>query len=108
MSIAWQTLSQLAASLRAGQFSSLELTDHLLARIERADASLHAFIDVYADEARALARGCDQARAAGLPLGPLHGIPVALKDLLDIEGRICTLGSRHLQDRVATQTSATV
>jgi len=108
MNIAWCTLSELATMLRAGKISSEELTREYLSRIDKADATLHAFVEVYQDEARAMARAADQARSSGLPLGPLHGLPVALKDLLDIDGRICTLGSRHYEARVATETAATV
>jgi aspartyl-tRNA(Asn)/glutamyl-tRNA(Gln) amidotransferase subunit A len=108
MSLAWSTLTELRAMLARGDTSSLEIVAALLDRIGRADPTLHAFIDVYDDAARALARAADQARAAGLPTGPLHGLPIVLKDLLDIEGRIGTMGSRHYASRVATQTSATV
>jgi aspartyl-tRNA(Asn)/glutamyl-tRNA(Gln) amidotransferase subunit A len=108
MSIAWSTLTELKGLLDRGETSALELTAALLDRVERADPKLHAFVAVYGEEARALARAADQARAAGLPRGPLHGLPVVLKDLLDIEGRIGTLGSKHCAARVATETSATV
>ena len=108
MTLAWHGLTQLKELLDRGELSSLELTDSLLNRIARADGKLHAFIEVYAEEARALARASDQARAANLPRSPLHGLPIVLKDLLDIEGRVCTLGSKHYVKRVATQTSATV
>jgi aspartyl-tRNA(Asn)/glutamyl-tRNA(Gln) amidotransferase subunit A len=108
LTLAWHGLTQLKELLDRGELSSLELTESLLARINRADGKLHAFVDVYAEEARALARAADQARAARLPLGPLHGLPIVLKDLLDIEGRICTLGSKHYVSRIATETSATV
>jgi aspartyl-tRNA(Asn)/glutamyl-tRNA(Gln) amidotransferase subunit A len=101
-------LTQLKALIDGGKLSSLELTESLLDRIGRADGKLHAFVEVYASEARALARAADQARAARLPRGPLHGLPVVLKDLLDIEGRVSTLGSKHYVKRIATQTSATV
>jgi len=63
---------------------------------------------VYAAEARALADGADAARKARLPLGPLHGLPIALKDLCDIAGRIGTVGSKMWAARVAESTSATV
>jgi aspartyl-tRNA(Asn)/glutamyl-tRNA(Gln) amidotransferase subunit A len=69
---------------------------------------LRAFTEVYAKEARALAGACDTARASGFPLGPLHGLPIAYKDLCDIAGRIGTGGSRMLANRVATETSNTV
>ena len=108
MTFAWHGLTQLRELIDRGELSSLELTESLLNRIGRAEGKLHAFVEVYADEARALARAADQARAARLPRGPLHGLPVVLKDLLDIEGRIATLGSKHYVNRVATETSATV
>jgi aspartyl-tRNA(Asn)/glutamyl-tRNA(Gln) amidotransferase subunit A len=108
MSLAWHTLTELRDLLAHGETSSLELTDALLARIGRADPALHAFVEVYHEAARALARSADQARASGMPTGPLHGLPIVLKDLLDIEGRIGTLGSRHFARRVAPATSATV
>ena len=108
MSLSWMGLTELAALLKAGKLSSVELTQHLLQRISQADATLHAFTEVYADQAVALARAADQARISGLPLGALHGLPVVLKDLLDIDGQICTLGSKHYLTRRATQTSATV
>ncbi len=108
MNVAWCTLTELAGLLRDRKISSEELAQVFLSRIEKADPTLHAFVDVYQEEALSLARAADQARSSGMPLGVLHGIPVALKDLLDIDGRICTLGSRHYESRVATETAATV
>jgi len=102
------TLTELAAGLSARKFSSRDIADALLARIEKADGRLHAFTEVYAREARALADSADAARASGLPLGQLHGLPIAYKDLCDIEGRIGTGGSKMWEKRVATETSATV
>jgi len=102
------TLAGLAALLRRGLCSSREIVDAHLARIERLDGKLHAFVEVYASEARQLADGADRARAAGLPLGPLHGLPLCLKDLCDIDGRIGTFGSRMWAERRADATSATV
>ncbi len=108
MELAWLGLAELKSLLDAGRISSLELVDALLARIERAEPRLHAFVEVTADDARALARAADAARRARLPRSPLHGLPVVLKDLLDIEGRICTLGSKRNIGRVCTETAATV
>ena len=102
------TLAEQAALLRSAQCSSRELVDAHLERIARLDGKLHAFVDVYADEARALAQGADRARATGLPLGPLHGLPICIKDLCDIEGRTGTIGSRMWAARRADATSATV
>ena len=108
MDLAWLGLTELKRLLDEGRLSSVELTDSLLARIARAEPHLHACVEVYAEPARALARAADQARSAAMPRSPLHGIPVLLKDLLDIEGRVCTLGSQRNLNRVATETAATV
>jgi aspartyl-tRNA(Asn)/glutamyl-tRNA(Gln) amidotransferase subunit A len=102
------TLLEQAQLLRRAQCSSRELVDAHLARIEALDAKLHAFVEVYAAEARALADAADAARKARLPLGPLHGLPIGLKDLCDIAGRIGTVGSKMWAVRVAESTSATV
>jgi aspartyl-tRNA(Asn)/glutamyl-tRNA(Gln) amidotransferase subunit A len=102
------TLAEQAALLRLGRCSSREIVDAHLARIGRFDAKLHAYVEVYAEEARRLADAADRARSAGLPLGPLHGLPICLKDLCDIDGRIGTVGSRMWADRRAAVTSATV
>ncbi|MDP3240658.1 MAG: amidase, partial [Reyranella sp.] len=108
MSLHELTLTELSAGLAAKRFSSREVVDALLARIEHADGKLHAFTEVYAQEARALADGADTARASGFPLPALHGLPVAYKDLCDIAGRIGTGGSKMWEKRVATETSNTV
>jgi aspartyl-tRNA(Asn)/glutamyl-tRNA(Gln) amidotransferase subunit A len=102
------TLTELAAGLSARKFSSREIVDALLARIAKANGKLHAFIEVYAREARDLADAADKARASGFPLPPLHGLPIAYKDLCDIKGRVGTGGSKMLEKRLATETSNTV
>ncbi len=102
------TLTEQAALLRSGQCSSREIVDAHLDRIARLDGKLHAYVEVYADAARQLADAADRARAAGLPLGPLHGLPICIKDLCDIEGRIGTIGSRMWAQRRADASSATV
>lgn len=102
------TLTELSAGLKAKKFSSREVVDALLKRIDKADGKLHAFTEVYAKEARALADAADKARASGFPLGPLHGLPIAYKDLCDIAGRVGTGGSKMLEKRVANETSNTV
>ncbi|TAJ31705.1 MAG: amidase, partial [Reyranella sp.] len=100
--------TELSAGLAARKFSSREIVDALLARIAKADGKLHAFTEVYAKEARALADGADKARASGFPLPPLHGLPIAYKDLCDIAGRVGTGGSKMFEGRVASTTSNTV
>jgi aspartyl-tRNA(Asn)/glutamyl-tRNA(Gln) amidotransferase subunit A len=102
------TLAELAAGLAAKRFSSREIVDSLLGRIVKANDKLHAFTEVYAAEAKAIADAADTARASGFPLGPLHGLPVAYKDLCDIAGKVGTGGSKMFETRVATETSNTV
>ena len=102
------TLTEQADALRRAHCSSRDLIDAHLARIDRFDGQLHAYVDVYAAEARALADAADIARRAGMPLGPLHGLPVAVKDLCDITGRVGTIGSKMFASRLGTTTSATV
>lgn len=102
------TLAEQAEALRSARCSSREIVDAHLALIERLDGRLHAFVEVYRDEARALADAADRARSAGLPIGPLHGLPIGIKDLCDIAGRIGTLGSKMWATRRADSTSATV
>jgi aspartyl-tRNA(Asn)/glutamyl-tRNA(Gln) amidotransferase subunit A len=102
------TLVEQAELLRRSQCSSREIVDAHLARIDKLDVKLHAFVEVYAAQARSLADAADCARKARLPLGPLHGLPIGLKDLCDIAGRIGTLGSKMWAARVADTTCATV
>jgi aspartyl-tRNA(Asn)/glutamyl-tRNA(Gln) amidotransferase subunit A len=102
------TLGQLAGELAAKRTSSRHIVDAFLTRIAKADAKLHSFVEVYAHEARALADAADAERAAGLPVGPLHGLPIAVTDLCDIEGRIATAGSKAWSKRVASTTSTAV
>ena len=102
------TLTELSAGLAAKRFSSREIVDALLGRIAKANGKLHAFTEVYADAAKAMADGADRARASGFPLPPLHGLPIAYKDLCDIAGKVGTGGSKMFEARVATETSNTV
>ncbi len=98
----------LADQIRRQRVSAQELVALYLERIERYDPKLHAFVAVYADEARRAAQAADAALRAGHDLGPLHGIPVALKDIIDIEGRITTGGSKAWADRVSPTTATVV
>ena len=95
-----KTLTELAAGLAAGEFTSRELTEHLLARIERLDGTLNSFITVTAEQALAAADAADAARARG-EAGALTGVPVAIKDLFCTEGVLTTAGSRMLANFVS-------
>jgi aspartyl-tRNA(Asn)/glutamyl-tRNA(Gln) amidotransferase subunit A len=95
----------LSAEIGAGRLSPVDLIDALLARIRAQDQKLHAFVEVYADEARLAAEAADKAIRSGHRIGPLHGIPIALKDLIEIEGRVTTGGSQVWCDRRSTYTA---
>jgi aspartyl-tRNA(Asn)/glutamyl-tRNA(Gln) amidotransferase subunit A len=86
--------------LQRGEVSARELTDQQLARIEAVEPEVHAFLEVTADRARADADRIDAARAAGEPLPPLAGIPLAIKDNLCTRGIRTTCSSRMLENFV--------
>ncbi len=100
------SLFEVAEHLRRRELSPVELTEAALARIERVDPVLHAFIIVMAAEARAAARAAEQEIGAGRYRGPLHGVPIGVKDLCETAGVRTTAGSsflsRWVPDRDAT------
>jgi aspartyl-tRNA(Asn)/glutamyl-tRNA(Gln) amidotransferase subunit A len=95
----------MSAAIGAGRLSPVEIVDAALARIAAADGKLHAFVEVYDKEARLAAEAADKAIRSGHRIGPLHGIPIALKDLIEIEGRVTTGGSQVWRDRRSTYTA---
>ena len=103
MSIPFQELLEfdvatLAAKLRARDISPVELTEAYLARIEQTDGSLRAYITVTDTLARKAAKKAEAELAAGKWRGPLHGVPIALKDLVYTKGLRTTGGSKILAD----------
>jgi aspartyl-tRNA(Asn)/glutamyl-tRNA(Gln) amidotransferase subunit A len=106
--LSFLTASELVAGYKAGSFTPSDVVASHLARIAALNDKVHAFIDVYADEARAAAQASTQRYADGKPLGALDGVPVGVKDLIEIEGKVCTAGSATRRDRVATQTATIV
>jgi aspartyl-tRNA(Asn)/glutamyl-tRNA(Gln) amidotransferase subunit A len=102
------TVAELVRQMRAGELTSVQLTESYLSRIERLDEKLHAFIAVYAEDALAAAAAADRAIRSGHALGPLHGIPVAIKDIIDIAGRVTTGGSKVWENRVSRVTATVV
>ncbi|MCE9683288.1 Asp-tRNA(Asn)/Glu-tRNA(Gln) amidotransferase subunit GatA [Halomonas alkalisoli] len=95
-----KTLVELARALDAGEFSSRELTQHLLGRIDRLDGELNSFITVTFDQALAAADEADAARAKG-NAGPLTGLPLALKDIFCTRGVKTSCGSKMLDSFVS-------
>jgi aspartyl-tRNA(Asn)/glutamyl-tRNA(Gln) amidotransferase subunit A len=89
----------LSTEIGARRLSPVDLIDALLERIHEADPKLHAFVEVYAEDARLAAEAADKAIRSGHAIGPLHGIPIALKDLIEIQGKVTTGGSLVWRDR---------
>jgi amidase len=91
---------ELAATIAAGQVTSLEVLDHLLARVERLDRTVNAVVTIDAERARAEARAADEAQRRGEPLGPLHGVPMTVKDSFSTAGMRTTSGAPELSDHI--------
>ncbi len=102
---AYCSLTELSRRLDAGETTSQDIVAGCLARIDALDGKLHAFIDVYRDDALAMARVADQERKGGKVRGPLHGLPIALKDLIHYEGRQTTAGSKSWLGRISDHTA---
>ena len=96
----YRTIAELGPLIRDGKLSSVELTESQLDRIDRLDGRLKAYALVMADSARAQARDADAEIAAGNYRGPLHGIPVAVKDLCFTAGVRTMGGSAVFADNV--------
>jgi aspartyl-tRNA(Asn)/glutamyl-tRNA(Gln) amidotransferase subunit A len=89
-----------AARIASGEVTAVEVAEAHLARIDAVDEKVHAFLHVDREGALAQARAVDAQRAAGEPLGPLAGVPLALKDIFTTQGVPTTVGSRILKDWV--------
>jgi len=103
-----ETILELAPHLRRKEVSPVELTRACLDRIERLNPTLNAFITVTQDSAMADAREAESEISRGEWRGPLHGIPVALKDLIDTAGTRTTAASALYQGRIPTEDAAVV
>ena len=90
------TIAELAAAIRRGELSPHEAVQAALDRIEREDGAYNSFLAVRGEESLA------EADALGAPSGPLHGVPLAVKDVIDVAGTRTTAASKVLADNVAT------
>jgi aspartyl-tRNA(Asn)/glutamyl-tRNA(Gln) amidotransferase subunit A len=95
----------LAADIAARRLSPVDLIDECLTRIERLEPRLHAFVSVNAANARLAAEAADKSIRSGHAVGPLHGIPIAIKDLVEIEGEIAMGGTAAWRNRIAPRTA---
>jgi aspartyl-tRNA(Asn)/glutamyl-tRNA(Gln) amidotransferase subunit A len=96
---------RLSQEITARRLSPVDLTEAYLDRIRTREPKLQAFVEVYAEDARQAAEAADLAIRSGHAIGPLHGIPIALKDLIEIEGRIVMGGCEAWRQRRATRTA---
>ena len=104
----YASISEVAAMLRDGTTSAVELTNLMLGRIADMNKQLNAYITVTADLALKQAEKADLELAKGLDRGPLHGVPVAIKDLIDTQGVVTTGGSKHYKTRVPEQDATVI
>src|SRR5690606_13602693 len=95
-----KTLAELSAGLASGEFSSVELTQHFLARIEKLDSTYNSFITVTADQALKTAAAADAKRSTGDGVHPLCGVPIAHKDIFCTQGVRTSCASRMLDNFV--------
>jgi len=99
---------ELAAAIGAGEVASLEVLDDLLDRVERLNGPINAVVTIDAERARAEAKRADDATARGEELGPLHGVPITVKDSFSTAGMRTTSGAPMLADHVPKVDAAPV
>lgn len=97
-----------AAAVRRGEVGAEELLDAHLARLRAIDPWVHALVHLDEVGARAAARAADADRRAGRPLGPLHGVPVTVKDWIDVAGMPCSGGETARLGRIAPRDASAV
>ncbi|TBW51887.1 amidase [Marinobacter halodurans] len=98
----------LAEGIRSRTFTAIAVLDHFLARIERFNPGLNAIVVLRADEARKQAEAADAAAERGESWGPLHGVPMTIKETFEIEGWPTTAGFEKLRDHVSPRTAPAV
>ena len=108
MDLSYATATELLAALAAGELSSRELLEHQLTRIEAVNPALNAVVTLDAERALARAGEADQARARGKSWGPLHGLPMTVKDVFETAGLRTTSGAPELAEHVPERDAVTV
>lgn len=106
--LAFLTIEELAPRIRSGAVSSVALTETMLERIGRLDPALHSYAAVTEEIAREGARRAEEEIQAGRWRGPLHGVPVAVKDLIDVAGVATRCGSPMRRDSIASDDAVVV
>ncbi len=106
--VALQTATELAQRLRRRELSAVELLQHHLKRVERLNPALNAVVVLDAERALQRAKAADAAWAKGECWGPLHGLPMTVKESFDVPGLPTTWGYEAMRDNIATQTATSV
>ena len=104
----WMSASELVAAIAAGDVTSADALEHFVARIEALDGPINSVVQWDLDRARRNAQHADAAVRSGVPLGPLHGVPMTVKDSFQTEGCITTSGAPELADFVPEVDAAPV
>ncbi|MCZ6709222.1 MAG: amidase [Gammaproteobacteria bacterium] len=104
----YSSLTDLCRRMKSGELSAVQVTQNALERIEALDTKLQSFVKVLPDQARACAAQLEQDRIDGKPLGALHGVPIALKDLLNTRGIATASGTRVMRDYVPDEDASVV
>src|SRR5947209_6775828 len=102
------SLTDLATAIRRRKVSSAEVTKAMLARIKKWQPKIHAFARVEAEDAMKAARAADRALANGKIKGPLHGVPLAHKDMYDVKGKLAECGSKIRKGWIAPTTATAI
>ena len=99
------TATEMAKQIKAGEISSSELVEAHIARIEQINPSINAMVVQFFDESRAAAIAADEEIRAGQEVGPLHGVPVSIKEFFDVRGALTTAG---IQSVLGVTTGASI
>ncbi|MBX3652402.1 MAG: amidase [Burkholderiales bacterium] len=106
--LVWATASELADAIREKKCSSLEVVNAFLGRIYEIDPVLNSYLSVFCEHAMNAARNADRKTADGGETGILHGVPIAIKDLIEYQGRVTSGGSKAWEKRKSLATAALV
>ena len=104
----YETLSEVATKIAQGDLDSVQVTQALLARIDRLEPKLHSYITVMGEQALERARAADALRDQGKALGVLHGVPIAVKDLCHKRGYPTTCGHSFRKDLISDSDATVV
>jgi len=104
----WLDLGTVASRIASGALRSRDVLEETLSRIARLDQHLNAYISIFSDRALVAADRADAARKRGDALGPLHGVPIGIKDIFEISGEVMTAGMPSRVAQRATRTATVV